>query len=221
MKRQIILFCLFVFAIFVNAQTFEPTTKWPYLYKDFQSGTIFLSKGTKTTMTVNVHLLKSSLQYLKDELIYQADSKDVIRVEIGADQFIYIDGELAKILEKNGKNYLLSITKGDFDALTSGTGAYGTSAQSSATTDLSSMEIGGLSNMNHKQLVFEKEDGKILPLKTEYYFVIDGKPVLASKKEIIDFVDVQKKAQLNTFLKENRIKWKNKESLSKLLLFFK
>jgi len=205
----------------LNAQTYEPTTKWPYLYSDFKVGTVVFKDNGKTTTQLNIHLLGSVLHYEKDGLIYHVDNNKIAGIEIGGDNFIPIDGKLVKIVGKLGEDCLAILTLGDFDALVSSTGAYGMSSTTSAVNKLSSIEIGGLSNLNHRQLVLEKQEGRTLPLKTEYFFVIDGKVVKASKADVEKQIPTSKMADYKKFVKENKIKWKNEESLLLLLGFIK
>ena len=89
MKRVVIFFALLTVAMGAGAQKFEPNTKWPYLYEDFQQGTIFFQDNQKNSSTeLNVHLLGNVLHYLgKDGKIYQSDDKNVMRVEIGSDAY--------------------------------------------------------------------------------------------------------------------------------------
>ena len=109
---------------------------------------------------------------------------------------------------------------GDFDVLFTTTGAYGTAARTSAVNDLASYEIGGISNMNHRQLVLEKEDGKLLPVKTSLHFIIDGKSVAATKKGFREILDTDKYKQLEDYTKANKINWKNIVDLQRILVFF-
>ena len=37
MKKYILFVSVFLLAGLLNAQTFNPTTKWPYVYKNFQA----------------------------------------------------------------------------------------------------------------------------------------------------------------------------------------
>ena len=68
------------------------------------------------------------------------------------------------------------------------------------------------------QLKNSKDDGKILPLITKKYILFPGNLIYAAKKDVMeqDGVDA---AELNAFLKEQKIKWKDDSSLLKLGLF--
>lgn len=216
MRIRFLVFSMIVLSSSLMAQNYEPTTKWPYLYKDFSNGVVYFADNSKVNASVNVHLLQSTLHYLKGEMIYQVEPKDLVRVEIGNEYFIYIDNQLSRVIKSSGNNLLTSLTVGDFDALLKPTGAYGISTSVSATRDLSSLEIGGLANMNHRQMLVEKEDGKSLPVKQEYLFVIEGKAISASKKNLEKSLVGKYKENLDNYLKSNKMKWKDESQLIKL-----
>ena len=221
MKKYILIVSVFLLAGLLNAQSFNPTTKWPYVYKNFQSGTIYFNDKQTLELQVNIHLLKSVLHYVNQDMIYHADTSNPIdSIIINKVKYVYMDNQLVEVIGEKKNNKLVLLKTGDFDVLFTTTGAYGTAAHTSAVNDLASYEIGGISNMNHRQLVLEKEDGKLLPVKTSMYFIIDDKPVLATKKGLKDILNADKFTQLEVYAKENKIKWKKTGDLEKILLFF-
>ncbi len=207
-----------------EAQKFEPNTKWPYLYENFTPGTIFFEGNQKSTADMNIHLWGNVLHYVKaDGKIYQSDDKKVVRVEIGSDAYIYIDRQLMQIVANQGTNLLVKLTKGDFDAMrSSGGGAYGSSLNSSASRDLSSLgfDLGGLDHPELGLMLQEKKEGRTIPLIDRYFFIINGKQVEASKKAVEKFVGADRADALKEFLKVNKTKWKKEDSLTQLLGFF-
>ena len=221
---------LFVFFVFmqatlltVMAQKYEPNTKWPYLYEDFIPGTIFFEGNQKSTADMNIHLWGNVLHYVKaDGKIYQSDEKNVIRVEIGSDAYIYVDHQLKRIVANEGTNLLVKLTKGDFDAMrSSGGGAYGSSLNSSSSRDLSSLgfDLGGLDHPELGLMLQEKKEGRTIPLVEQYSFIIGDQQIEATKKGVENFVGDTRADALKQFLKENKIKWKSEESLQQLLTF--
>ena len=221
MKKYILIVSVFLLAGLLNAQSFNPTTKWPYVYKNFQSGTIYFNDKQTLELQVNIHLLKSVLHYVNQDMIYHADTSNPIdSIIINKVKYVYMDNQLVEVIGEKKNNKLVLLKTGDFDVLFTTTGAYGTAAHTSAVNDLASYEIGGISNMNHRQLVLEKEDGKLLPVKTSMYYIIDDKPVLATKKGLKDILNADKFKQLEVYAKENKIKWKKTGDLEKILLFF-
>lgn len=213
---------VFLFAVLcmltVSAQKFEPNTKWPYLYQDFTPGTIYFEGNQKSTADLNVHLWGNVLHYVNsDGRIFESKDAKVVRVEIGSDAYIFSDHKLVKIVAVKGTNILAMLTKGDFDAMHSGGGAYGASLNSSAAKDLSSLDLGGLNQPELGKMLQEKNDGSAIPLSQVYYFIIDGQQIEASKKDVEKFLGKDKAEAFNKFLKESKIKWKKEDSLQKVL----
>lgn len=220
MKKLCSLLILACAVVSVFAQRFEPNTKWPYVYENFTQGTIFFNSNKKSEAQLNIHLWGNKLHYLKgDNRIYQTDDRDVIRVEIGTDAYIFSDHQLVKILAVDQNNLLVELTKADFDALFTGTGAYGSSLNSSAARDLSSLDLGGIDNPELGRLLQERNDGRELSLKRLYFFIIDGKQIEANKKEVESLLNDNGKKEWKAFQKQNKIKWKNEDSLTKVLSF--
>ena len=222
--KVVLPFCLFAFSpLHVSAQRFEPNTKWPYVYENFMPGTIYFEGNEKSSADLNIHLWGNVLHYVKgDGRIYQSDDKKVIRVEIGSDAYIFSDHKLVQIIANEGTNLLVKLTKGDFDAMrSSGGGAYGSSLNSSATRDLSSLgfDLGGMDHPELGLMLQEKKEGRVIPIVEQYFFVIGGQQVEATKKGVEKFVGDAKADALKQFLKDNKTKWKKEDSLKQLLQF--
>ena len=220
MRKIIVLLLLVTTALTVSAQKYSPNTKWPYVYENFTEGTIFFEGNKKTKAQLNIHLLGNKLHYLADDgRIFTSDDKDVIRVEIGSDAYIYSDHKLVRIVAVDKTNLLVELTKADFDALFTSTGAYGASLNSSSSRDLSSLDLGGLENAELGRMLQEKNDGRDIPLKKQYLFILGGKQIEATKKSVESILNADGQKEWKDFQKQNKIKWKNEESLSQVLTF--
>lgn len=220
MKKILLLFVMLNTILTANAQNYEPNTKWPYIYENFTDGAVFFEGNKKTQMQLNIHLWGNKLHYLADDnRILEAKDKGIVRVEIGNDAYIYSDNQLVKILDVDQNNLVVELTKADFDALFTGTGAYGSSLNSSAARDLSSLDLGGIDNPELGRLLQERNDGRELSLKRLYFFIIDGKQIEANKKEVESLLNDNGKKEWKAFQKQNKIKWKNEDSLTKVLSF--
>lgn len=220
MRKIIVLLLLVTGALTVSAQKYSPNTKWPYIYENFTEGTIFFEGNKKSEAQLNIHLLGNKLHYLSNEgRIFTSDDKDVIRVEIGSDAYIYSDHKLVRIVAVDKTNLLVELTKADFDALFTSTGAYGSSLNSSSSRDLSSLDLGGMENSELGLMLQEKNDGRDIPLKKQYLFVLGGKQIEATKKSVESVLNADGQKDWKDFQKQNKIKWKNEESLSQVLTF--
>lgn len=218
--KKVLLMILLGCTISVNAQ-FAPNTRWPYLYENFSQGTIYFAKNQKSEAQLNVHLLGNTLHYItQDGKIFESSDKDVIRVEIGNDTYWFANHKLMQVITQEGDCALLKLVYGDFDSMTSGSGAYGSSLNSSASRDLSSLDLGGLNQPELGKMLQERNDGSEIPLETAYYFILGGKVVEANKKAVTETVEVSQSDNWKKFLKENKIKWKKEDSLISVLSFF-
>ena len=223
MRKVFSVIGLLLLTVVAYAQKFEPNTKWPYVYEHFTPGTIYFEGNEKSSADMNIHLWGNVLHYVKaDGKIYQSDDRKVVRVEIGTDSYIYSDHKLVKLLANQGTNLLVLLTKGDFDAMrSSGGGAYGSSLNSSASRDLSSLgfDLGGLDQPELGLMLQEKKEGRTIPLVYQYFFIIGGQQIEATKKGVGKFLGDAKADAWKQFQKEHKIKWKQEESLKEVLLF--
>lgn len=213
---------LYLSSLLACAQGYAPTTKWPYLYDEFQPGTVFFSDGQASRQQmVNIHLLHCTLHYLEGDKIKQSDARGIETIVIAADTFLYHEGELVRLLKRNGQASLIKQVAIDMDALNKGqTGAYGMETSSSAVSQLTSFEVNGVANLNHTQMKLEKAEGKELTLDETYYLVRKDRSIRASRKEIEKSLPESERERFKAFIKEHKIKWKEENSLIKLLDFF-
>lgn len=220
MKKLLSVLVMAFATLIANAQSYEPNTKWPYIYENFTDGTIFFDGNKKKECMLNIHLWGNKLHYLSEnQRIFQSEDKGIIRVEIGDDAYIFSDHKLVRIIAADKNNVLVDLTSGDFDALFAGTGAYGSSLNSSASRDLSSLDLGGMDSPELGRMLQERTDGREISLKHKFFFIINGKQIEANKKDIESILNDEGKNEWKTFLKQNKIKWKNVDSLKQVLSF--
>lgn len=202
----------------MSAQNHKPTTTWPYLYADFQPGELKKITGAPIEGTYNIHIHLGTLHFIEDGFIREVSPSEVFSVKIGVDYYASVGGTMMKVLARSDNGFIAQETLADMAALNSTGGAYGSSSNSIATQALSSLEgIGGSrSNMNHMELKNSKDDGQILPVKDKLFIVMNDAVVFAAKKDVSEIYGIDKKA-LNSFIKENKIKWKDPQSLIVLL----
>ena len=216
MKRLTIIAALLVqFA--ATAQT--PSTTWPYLYDDFIPGVIYMQDGAKSEVQLNVNVRHDRLHFIDKDIIKDADLSRVLAVTAGDDKYIPVEGELRKVLAENDKGAVVVSLKGDFAALQETGGGYGASSETASTRKLSSVEVDGQVNQNHMLILQEKENGAELNLITTYYLIQGGSCVKASRKDVESILPDAAKAGWKAWLKTNKIKWKDPESLLKVVEF--
>lgn len=219
MKRLLsIVTCLLLVVAAAHAK-YVPNTKWPYVYEDFTQGTVYSADNQKSEGLLNIHLAGNVLHYVgKDGKVYANDNRRIARVEIGPDAYIVVDNRLMQVVSQKGTDVLLKLELADFSQLTQGSGgAYGSSLNSSASNQLSSLDLGGLNRPEHGMMLQEKHDGREIPVSTVYYFAIGGQCIEASKSEVLKHVGESRKAEFTRFIKEKKVKWKNADSLKAVL----
>lgn len=200
------------------AEDYYPTTLWPYLYPDFKEGIISYDGGGQVKAHMNVHLLKGDLHFLKDNTIMVAEKRALKSVSIGDDLFFPVDGLFMRVVDGNDGAYVLMSVLGDFDSLFTGTGAYGTSANTQAVTNLSSIEIGGINVTDHSKLLQDKKEanGREIDLKEKLYIKVGDKSSAAFQKDVEQAFNLSDNAEWKSFLKREKIKWRKSDDIAKV-----
>ena len=225
MRKQVLLVMMSVMALVAGAYT--PNTKWPYVYENFTEGTLYRGKDYSVAQ-FNIHYMGNVLHYIspEDDKIYTAKGNDVDSVVIADKTYMLVDHKdgrkMMEVVAQSGENKAFRLDYVDFDAaMQSSGGAYGSSSNSSATRNLSSLDLGGMNNPKHGLLLQEKNDGKSLVVRSRYYLRIGKFDIEANKKAVEQIVPAEKEEEWKQFLKKNKIKWKKPESLLQVLEFFK
>ncbi|MFC0877364.1 hypothetical protein ACE01N_12260 [Saccharicrinis sp. FJH2] len=220
MKQKVLFFVIALCSVIVS-QAQEVTTMWPYIYPDFQEGTVFFKDHQSLRAPLNVHLVNSTLHYLENNDIKEAASDDIKSVLIGKDLYYVSNNQLMHVLSGDSTGFIAELVMADFSALKESGGAYGSSSNVQATRKVTSMDIGGVSIVNHMELKEKKDAGSLLPLTRKYFIVIAGKSYPATRKGIMSQLEKDKQSAFKQFVKQNKIKWKQPESLALLLDFLK
>lgn len=220
MKRIIFLIACSLLAVPALAQI-EAYTSWPYYYPEFQQGTLILSNGQKRVMPINIHLLKGDLHFIDEKgIISMAPAGQFSEVRIGNDTFKRVNGYLMRITRgPDENNYVAVRYTADLTMLNETGGAYGVSSSTSSTQRITSVDIPGYVNTSHMELRQNKGSGERIKIKSEYYVILDGKAVKATKKEVTQALGEEYAAAFKQFLKKNKINWKDEQSLLKVFDF--
>ena len=220
MKRILLLTACWLLALPALAQI-DAYTTWPYYYPDFQQGTLTLSNGQTRVMPINIHLLKGDLHFVDEKgIIQMAPAGQFSAVQIGEDVFRRVNGYLMKITPgPDDKNFVAVRSLADLTALNETGGAYVVSATTSSTQRITSVDMPGFVNTSHMEQFQHRESGKKLKIKKEFYVVVDGQAIKASKKEVTEAFGADRADAFKQFLKKNKINWKDEQSLLKLFDF--
>lgn len=192
---------------------------WPYVYQEFMNGTIYTADGHKFSKKVNIHVRKSTLQYIDGDNIKETKSNDILFVTIDNDQYMSVNGKIMKVLGSKEKGFVATLILADFSSIHETGGAYGSSSNSSSTMKLSSIEIGGETKTSHMELRNNKESGITLNFVYNYYIVTNNNVYEATRKGIETKLPQKRKAQFKAYLKSHNIQWKVPDSLLSLIDF--
>lgn len=216
MKRLIILAAMLA-SLAAAAQT--PSTTWPYLYDNFTQGTIYMKDGAKSDVLLNVQVRHDKLHFIDKDIIREADLSKVTAVTIADDKYIPVNGEMRKIVAKGDNGAVVVSLIGDFAALQETGGGYGASSETASTRKLSSVERDGQVNQNHMLILKEKENGADLNIITTYYLIKGNDCIKATRKDVEASLPDGAKANWKAWLKANKIKWRDPDSLLKVVDF--
>ena len=197
------------------------TTAWPYLYSDFRDGVICMTGGQKIYLKLNLHLVMGRLHYLDRGIVKEALAKDIVYVEIASDKFMFVNGDMMKVVAGQPGGFVADRITGDFEALMVGTGAYGMQANTEAVQSYSSLNIQGAVNVNHMLLLQEKDSGQEFDLKHEYFIVTGGKVYPAHRADILKMLPPDRRKDFTAFVKANKIRWNRPDRLILLVDFLK
>ena len=219
MKKIFLLMVSLLAGAWVAFGQYVPTSSWPYMYDEFQDGSLIWNGGKEKGGQYNINLADKKLHFIEGAYIKVANMADVLTVRIGQDVYQNAAGEMLKVLSMSDKSLVLEAQDIDYAALNETGGAYGSSSTTIGTTALSSLEgIGGTNastNINHMELKMNKESGKALTLNSKKYLFVKGRKIKAAKKDVMDVPGLDKEAA-KAFLKENKIKWNKVSDLQKL-----
>ncbi len=219
MKKILLIFSLLAGSLTLAAQE-GPTTTWPYLYPVFTDGTIHYSGGKEISTQINVHVAHGDVHFVDKDLVRQLFlTDDIYMITIGDDIYVNPGKGVMKVVAKNYRGCIVQERLGDFAALAETGGAYGTSSTTSATRKLSSIATDAQINQPYMLLQQGKEDGTTVPLVSKYYIFSSGELILATKKSVTERIPSQRKDEWKVWLKQNKIRWKEPQSILLVLDF--
>jgi len=218
MKKVILALFFSIFSLALFAQG-SCSTSWPYLYPEFQEGVIVTTDGKISSEKINVHLLKFSPHYIdRNKIVREIPVSNLLKIEIGATQYVMTMNGLLKVVLAKEEGYIGLRSLADFSSANETGGAYGTSSTTQATTKVSGIATNAV-NTSIMELTSHKSEGQTVPLKTEYYLVANAQMMKATKKDINDILPSDKQEAFKSFLKKNKVNWKDTADLETVLDF--
>jgi len=217
MKQFLAALALFFFVFTASGQD-AVMSSWPYLYPEFAKGTVWTNDGRKYEREMNVHVAKGRLHFVDGGVIKEANPGEIALIELNGDQFTVLNGDVVKVTGDVSSGYVAKKTSVDFQKLNETDGPYGTKIDTGATLSLTTFELTGVA-ASYTELLRNRNEGSTLPLKNDYYLVVGGKVLNASKKAVENSLDAEGKAAFKTFQKQNKIRWQDTASLLQVVEF--
>ena len=222
MKRFVFtLLAALAFALGSSAQNYNyvPRETWPYLFEEFMPGVVRTPAGGELAQGLyNICVTDGKLHYVGDGKIMEADMRQVQLARIAA--FVYVNrmGRMMKVVaEESPTQYLVLSTSVDMDRLAKTDIGYGVSSATASSQRMNNLGLsGGTVSMELEAAIAESKEGVVLPLTEKYIFVLGPREVEARKNAVMDDPGLDK-AGFKAFLKQEKIKWKDPESLTKVL----
>lgn len=218
----------------LGTAAFAQSTTWPYLFPEFQEGTVYFKDKAAATQKVNIHLFKGNLHYLDaGGVVREALMVEVIEVEIGADKYVNMDGTLVKVLVAGENGCVAQEVLGDLDVPKKqyaarnpsvdyrGTSdqAFQTTAKQQAEAKVSVLELQNMTGKTEAALAASKKSGRPFELVTKNYVIAGGQNVVATKKGVSDWLPQDRKDAWKAWQKDHKIKWNEPESLLQIADF--
>lgn len=223
MKRVSLLVLSLALCLQALAQNYDykPRESWPYLLESFTEGGIHTTVGTDLNEGFyNISVVDGKLHYIQNGKILEADMRLVQYARIGGNMYVNRLGKMEEVLFGEGTYVLLRSTLVDMDKLAKTDIGYGVSSATASTQHLSGLEISGISqNMELETAIQGAKDGKVLPLRIKYSFLLGARQVDATKSAVLAIPGIDK-AAVKAYIKQEKIKWSKPESLAKMLIFF-
>ncbi|MBQ2123425.1 MAG: hypothetical protein II200_05495 [Bacteroidaceae bacterium] len=206
------LLALLMFSLPAMAQlTEEVRSESVFYFKNFKKAKIIQPFGRFVEVEANVFLKDASLCFIENDTVKKAFLDKVIAVQFDSVEFRTIDKRmLGEVIAIKGYNYLVRVRTVDMERYAEETegsenGAYfefdGIGRASSEFIDLDSE-------------IYRKEG---FPLKDKYYFIVKGRPVVASESYVRREINTWSMDRFKTLMNDRWWSWRDEESLIMLL----
>jgi len=184
-----------------------------FYYPDFTNGKVCLREGTQTGAKLNYNRLFDEMQFVgpKGDTLAVADEKNIKYIVIANDTFYYDKGYVRLI--SGGSLVKLVMKQVWMVAEARQIGAYNSTNNSVSVTSFTSYNEGG-------RLYDLTVNEDIVLKKVEAYYFGDNYNhyVLAGKKNLL-LLFPKDQERIEMYLKENKIKFTNKDDLDKIVHF--
>ena len=222
MKRIFLILFFIINILLVKAQDYIPTVNWPYVNPDFYQGEARKTDNSIYRARFNIHLGQGRLHMVdNDGIIGEIFIDDLLSVQIANKEYLNIGGKLLRILERSDNGYIVEETLANYSAVARRDGAFGSGNANSSQSFSYDENYGNYSHLLtnvYDDLYSQKEYGEELPIIVNHYLVFNGILTTATKKSVEKIDGIDKRA-FATFLKSEKINWKDPQDLLKIIDF--
>ena len=242
MKRIIILIlCLFGWAL-AQTQTDHITTENPFFYDDFQEGHVFFTEGNPVKVKLNYNFLSRKMQYVdhqnNDRILDLVVKPNMTHIEIGKDIFVPFTNESWAVVIQDGPVALLerkqltpSRKKGAYGTTLTTSGAQAVSNFGQVTETASGFEtVNQLQEISFTTTSVDRGGAgggalgtpgiRLYPMETykvetSYWLMKNNRVFAATRKNFLR-LHPEIRPQLEKYLSEHKVNFKNYEELQGL-----
>ncbi len=218
-KTLIISLCMVVsFSAAAVETDYKPTTTWPYIYEKFQEGSVKDFRGDVMKHDqLNISVANGKAHFIENETLMELDTRSIVLVTIGEDDYVPVSGSLVKVIKKTGHSTIALQTTINIEAMNQSEVGYGGKSSLTNTQKVSANAVaGGTDSSEYRSLSeMRADEGKPLVLKKTRGLIYNMMFIPASKYDIFNISGLDKNA-VKKFIKDNKIRLSDDDDLSRL-----
>jgi hypothetical protein len=232
MRRSLTFITCLIGWLFAEAQMNRITTSNPFFYEEFREGIVFFTEGDPVRVSLNYNFVTQEMEFIDHEnsvTLGLVRTPYMTHIEIGNDIFVPIGrrGGWALVIQ-NGTVVLLEETR--FVPEAKRRGAYGTPLTTSSAYSITSLGPGSIIGIggyaNHAGVGGGANSSALLHLEQpveyridrEYWLMRDRNLYVATRRNFLR-VYREVRPQLETFIEQNDIDFRNAQHLRGLTMF--
>lgn len=191
-----------------EAQIIDGRTNDITLFHNYQPALILLESGkTNRQMEANIFLKNGALIYKNKGQVMQANMNVVKSVAFGKQIFTKVEGQLAEIVDSCGQNQLVLIRKINIEGLNN---------EILNNSTITSIDATGGDHLGITRTEVSP-DQLAYPVDDIYYFIVDGKPILAHERDARHAAGRKRLEAYERVTRDRDFRWTNKDCLMEIL----
>lgn len=184
------------------------------VYPEFRPATILLTNGSKLKVPLaNIFLKNSSLLYMGDDVVKEAELKNVLQVQFDDRTYLRIDSLLAYQVDSVGRNALYCAKVIDIKS-------YKQTIANSA--NITNLDLSNITNMlSFSTIDAIGKEGVEFPVIPLYYFRLDNQFVRVHERNLKRVLSKEKQRIMESVMSLPDFSWTDEPSLMKMLEMLK